>query len=142
MAHIINIRHYRDNRDTWLYYRDGEIFIITQPYTTCLNCCMSLLIKCAIIHYSYSIIHVLCTEELKMFVHLYMQRFNHLQLTTDQCGARSGSSNKYSEAIGIKRRCYIIVIPRTLVVCLIYTPSALLSPVALRCIYQANHPCL
>ena len=22
---------YRDNRDTWLYYRDGRIFIIAQP---------------------------------------------------------------------------------------------------------------
>ena len=28
----MNIWHYRDNRDTWLYYRDGRIFIIAQPY--------------------------------------------------------------------------------------------------------------
>ena len=29
----MNIWHYRDNRDTWLYYCDGRIFIIAQPYS-------------------------------------------------------------------------------------------------------------
>ena len=29
----MNIQHYRDNCDTWLYYRDGRIFIIAQPYS-------------------------------------------------------------------------------------------------------------
>ena len=30
----MNIWHYRDNRNTWLYYLDGRIFII---YRTALN---------------------------------------------------------------------------------------------------------
>ena len=32
MAYFMNLCHYRDNHDTWLYYRDGKIFIIAQPY--------------------------------------------------------------------------------------------------------------
>ena len=32
LLYFKNIWHYRDNRDTWLYYRDGRIFIIAQPY--------------------------------------------------------------------------------------------------------------
>ena len=35
---------------------------------------------------------------------------------------------------------YILVMPWALVICLIYTPSAL-EPAALGCIYQANHSC-
>ena len=40
------------------------------------------------------------------------------------------STTKYSQAIGIERKCYIIVIPCALVIRLIYTPSAL-GPAAL-----------
>ena len=32
LLYFKNIWHYHDNRDTWLYYRDGRIFIIAQPY--------------------------------------------------------------------------------------------------------------
>ena len=32
LLYFKNIWHYRDNRDTWLHYRDGRIFIIAQPY--------------------------------------------------------------------------------------------------------------
>ena len=31
LLYFKNIWHYRDNRDTWLYYRDGRIFNIAQP---------------------------------------------------------------------------------------------------------------
>ena len=31
LLYFKNIWHYRDNRDTRLYYRDGRIFIIAQP---------------------------------------------------------------------------------------------------------------
>ena len=37
LLYFKNIWDYCDNRDTWLYYCDGRIFIIAQPYFLCLG---------------------------------------------------------------------------------------------------------